>query len=115
MSLKAIATSRCSGGPVSSARLEVALLDAAGGSREVAQRPRERAGEEPCDQQTDQEREGADPDQDENAAANAVPDGIDVLRHTHRADDTDVRHWDGGVEQVLPERDAVTLPLRPLS
>jgi hypothetical protein len=95
--------------------LEVALLDAAGGSCEVAQRPRERAGEEPSDQQADQEREGADPDQDDDAAANAMSDGIDVLRHTHRADDTDVCHWDGGVEQVLPERDAMPLPLRPLS
>ena len=87
MSLKACATSCCSVAPLTSARaLQVACLDAARAAGQRAQRLGERLREDPGQSQPEQKGEEADPDQREHAAAHAIVDRLDALRHPDGAD-----------------------------
>ena len=113
MSLKAAETSRCSVAPVTSAR---ASRSPPSTRRAVAARFRSGRESEPArnqrERQSEDEREGADRDQREHPAPDAVVHRGEILRHAHGAGDTAVvRHRHRGVEQVLAERVAVALAL----
>ena len=89
-------------------RFEVAFLDPSGRRGELAQRPRERVGEEPREHEPEAERRGADRGEGEHAAADAVVHGADALRDADRSGDpTRVGHRNRAVQEVLAERVAV--------
>ncbi len=115
MSLKACATSCCSRCALDlGACAQVARLDAARAGGELSQRTRERLRENPGQGQPEQERERADPDQREHAAAHAIVDRFDALRHPDGADGLLVliHHRHRRVEDVGAQLVAVTLTLR---
>ena len=91
------------------AGVELTVLDAARGSRERAQRPRERAGEHPGETEPERERREPDADDHEHVAPHALGDGRVALRHPHGADRpalVEDRH--SRVEQLLA--DGLALP-----
>ena len=86
ISLKAVATSRCSADPSASARASRSPpRDPSGGAGEVAQRLGERAGQEPGHGEAEQQGHHADPDQRDHVVAHLPLHGVDSLSHAHRA------------------------------
>ncbi len=90
------------------ALVQLARGDAPRRDGQAAQRPCERAGEEPGHRQAEQERDDADPDQRRNVLAHLVLDAVDRLGHAHRAGRSPcLDHGHRGDDQVLVERVAV--------
>ena len=69
-----------------SAGLEIASADAPGGRRELPERARERAGDEPGDGQAEDQRESADADEGVLVAAYLAIERVDALRDPDGAD-----------------------------
>ena len=93
------ATCTCSRDPRSRrARLRVAGGPAASGLAERAQRPGDRAGQDPGDAETEDQRQHADADQGEDVLANLILDRAQALldlQRAHRAAVADDRHRGG--------------------
>jgi hypothetical protein len=95
------------------ARLEVPAADPAGGGGERAHRPRQRAGQQRCDAEAEQQSQRSHQRERERVVAHLVVDGVDALGHAHGADrPARAHHRDGGEEQVLVEVVAAPLALR---
>jgi hypothetical protein len=85
-----------------------AALDPAGGAREPAQRPGERARQHPGERKPEREGDETDAHQHEDISSCPVADGLHALGHANGTHAPPVvEHRDRGVEQLLAERLAV--------
>ena len=95
------------------AHRQVALARPPRGERQPPQRPRHRGRQEPARRQPEREHDQADEHEPDRRRAHRAPDGVDALRHAHRAVGLAVAHdRDRGGEDALVERLAVARDLR---